>query len=473
MSILEQLTLSRSPYPEPFFCGTFSVARCGELRVELKSLPPRQATINTAGLAALKARRPSRPNATFYTQMEESERANLLFRFVRDLFHPHYHHKTSNDSITRAFPEGIVPDWRNHTERAFYRTVITARRGMSTHDLAMALGRLAYLNSFRSLFGRSATPRLPARDLDPLRQSLEAAIAAEHAKDDTHRVMITSVFVLPFALLGLLLSAIDAFQAGVGNPLRHVEFMLRQAYAFVTSSVELVTILLVGTGALYLFALSLRTAPRIGVEREVARLGQSLRRQQRQAAQQTQQQQQQKPFRGFSAFMTLLALFGLAAVGGAFSQIIRAATEAPQVEASRRITLESPFFDHSGSAASLVASGARFYGDGLGPAPEMRLECWNGRLSVALRLGEAGNEPKFSVLSRVDRQPPRTTIWNRTGTSRYFVLEQSQTRSFAASLLGASRLTVRAPSRGKTVTFNLDGQTTSIVFGVVEGCARV
>jgi hypothetical protein len=456
-SQLQYLTLQRSDYNEPFYRGFFVLRRDGELRVTLQDLPVFIDPPALTFITKTPARGAQNTNAQHQMMLEEIDRANLMFRFVRDLFHPHYHHKISNDSITRVFEEDGAPNWRFQTERALYRAVVAARRGNATHDLSMAQGRLAYLRTFRQLFDQGSGGALPERTLDTLDQSLCASIAAEHARDNQHRVVVTGIFVLPFAILGLLVSLIDTFQRGPGNPFPDVERLLRGAYGLVTGSVEFMTTIVAVVVLFYFYMLSTRSSPKAGVEREVRRLGEHLRRKQRSTAQSVAQT---KSARGrsfeFTAYMTSMILVGVAFVAGAFFLAARTIEPPAHGKDYSRFELADPFTDQRGRAVEIVAHEARYYDDGMRRAPALRVQCWNDKISVALRSGQSrDSSEQIPVRLRLNRRPSMVSPWKVTADGRYLLLEEENGgRQLAADLIETQSLLVGDDQR--TIQFHVE-----------------
>lgn len=149
---------------------------------------------------------------------EASSLAAIAFRFLRDLFHAHYHHHGGNeDGITRVVSASRGDAWWQDTERRIFRSVMSQRRLQTDLGFARAEGRLAYLAALHALCKRlQIQPELPHRDFEALRYSITAASSAFSADRGYRRVWASALFGIPVAAIGFIAALIQATQADSG-----------------------------------------------------------------------------------------------------------------------------------------------------------------------------------------------------------------------------------------------------------------
>jgi hypothetical protein len=140
---------------------------------------------------------------------EAGQQADDAFRFIRDLFHHHYHHRPSDDGKTETHIADYENSWVLHVERNLFRDVIKARQKNTIEHISSALGRLAYLKSFRrtnaDLYEKGAR-KLPERNFDDLESSLNTQYEAANLQQQSTRMWTSGLFAIPFTAFVFLMS---------------------------------------------------------------------------------------------------------------------------------------------------------------------------------------------------------------------------------------------------------------------------
>ena len=132
------------------------------------------------------------------------ERADEAFRFIRDLFHKHYHHAESDDGVTEVHPLDGSGSWKNHVERILYQRVISARQKVNEEQAQNAKGILAYLRSFRIIYeGKSA---FVTRNLETLEQSIDSISHSHSNEMQSKQIFWTALYIIPTTLLFAFMS---------------------------------------------------------------------------------------------------------------------------------------------------------------------------------------------------------------------------------------------------------------------------
>lgn len=148
-----------------------------------------------------------------------------LFYFVKDIAHTHQHHSPRSDSLITLYRSDNDGDrWKHEVIRSLTLSVLRMKRNRGHCSATGALGILAYVRSFRSLFDTDDQPLIPDFTEEHLERSVRAAadqererLAHEHRKSDTIRNTI-------IGLAGLLISIASLYSIIIRNdPTKVVE----------------------------------------------------------------------------------------------------------------------------------------------------------------------------------------------------------------------------------------------------------
>jgi hypothetical protein len=187
-----EITQASKSNMESFLCVPFALHRNGKCEIFSADVP----RVHASG--------------PHWWPSREIDRAGLGYRFIRDLFHEHYHHAIGDDTHTALTAAKSDASWTKNTQRSLYRSIITARRARTNQANSHALGRLAYLSAFQRAFAEEQPPP-PARDFSDLKDSLAAlAMQTAHAQQ-SKQIWVTALIALPFAVFGTYLGMLEVF----------------------------------------------------------------------------------------------------------------------------------------------------------------------------------------------------------------------------------------------------------------------
>ena len=125
------------------------------------------------------------------------QRADETFRFIRDLFHRHYHHSESDDAVTEVHLLDSEQSWKIHVERILYQSIIFARQNCTEEKALNAKGRIAYLRAFRKTFSDHGFVQ---REFEALEFSIDATKEQSAHKARSKQTLWTAIYALPTSL---------------------------------------------------------------------------------------------------------------------------------------------------------------------------------------------------------------------------------------------------------------------------------
>lgn len=199
----------------------------------------------------------------------DEAKANQIYRFVRDLFHSHYHHHWAEDCLTSVTQADGTYRWIHNARRQIYRALISCRRAGSEEGLAQAAGHLSYLKSLNSVYPKELAAVAPVRNLDSLESSISSAQNSVSAKKNGRRIAVTALAVLPFGIFTFLVSLTRAVSETSTN--KGLENFFRHCYELLSGNLVLAAVMLLAVAVIYYRVFSAEKFINIGIVKEFHR----------------------------------------------------------------------------------------------------------------------------------------------------------------------------------------------------------
>lgn len=199
----------------------------------------------------------------------DEAKANQIYRFVRDLFHSHYHHHWAEDCLTSVTQADGSYKWIHHARRQIYRALISCRRTGSEEGLAQAAGHLSYLKSLNAIYPEELAAIAPSRNLGALESSITSAQNSVSAKKNGRRIAVTALAVLPFGIFTFLVSLTRTVSQNSTD--KALENFFLRCYEVLSGNLVLAAVMLLATAVIYYRIFSAEKFINIGLIKEFHR----------------------------------------------------------------------------------------------------------------------------------------------------------------------------------------------------------